>query len=68
MLDAIEFSKYTKKEDIYGTVMYPAVMVGPVQKLLITQVLENKTEARIIDPFHGSGTALYEAFEINHTS
>ena len=53
MLDAIEFSKYTKKEDIYGTVMYPAVMVGPVQKLLITQVLENKTEARIIDPFHG---------------
>lgn len=65
MLDAIEFSKYTKKEDIYGTVIYPAVMVGPVQKLLLTQVLENKIEARIIDPFHGSGTALYEAFEIN---
>lgn len=65
MIDTIEFDSYKKKDDIYGTAMYPAVMVGPVQKILLNDVLINKQCAKIIDPFHGSGTALYEAFEIN---
>ncbi len=65
MIDTIEFDNYKKKNDIYGTAMYPAVMVGPVQKLLLQEVLKGKHSARIMDPFHGSGTALYEAFEIN---
>lgn len=65
MIETIEFENYKKKSDIYGTVMYPAVMVGPVQKILLQNVLNNRSNAKIIDPFHGSGTALYEAFEIN---
>ncbi len=65
MIDSIEFDSYKKKDDIYGTAMYPAVMVGPVQKILLQNVLKGKNCAKIIDPFHGSGTALYEAFEIN---
>lgn len=65
MIDTIEFDSYKKKNDIYGTAMYPAVMVGPVQKILLNDVLNGRATAKIIDPFHGSGTALYEAFEIN---
>ncbi len=65
MIDTIEFDNYKKKDDIYGTAMYPAVMVGPVQKILLNDVLNGRQMAKIIDPFHGSGTALYEAFEIN---
>lgn len=65
MIDTIEFDSYKKKNDIYGTAMYPAVMVGPVQKILLSDVLNDRPFAKIIDPFHGSGTALYEAFEIN---
>ena len=65
MIETIEFKNYKKRNDIYGTAMYPAVMVGPVQKVVLKEVLKEKKSARIIDPFHGSGTALYEAFEIN---
>lgn len=64
MLD-IEFKDYKKKQDIHGTVLYPAVMVGPVQKVILNEVLENNKNYTILDPFHGSGTSLYEAFEIN---
>lgn len=61
----ISYKNYSKKNDIHGTVLYPAVMVAPMQKKVLEELI-NETEVKsIFDPFHGSGTALYEAMEIN---
>jgi site-specific DNA-methyltransferase (cytosine-N4-specific) len=65
MLNNIAFKDYRKKNDIHGTVLYPAVMVAPVQKKILENIIQTDKIRSIFDPFHGSGTALYEAFEIS---
>ena len=55
---------YKKTSDIHGTVLYPAVMVAPVQRDLLKEILPQEEELTICDPFVGSGTALYEAAKI----
>jgi hypothetical protein len=64
MLKNIEYKNYKKKEDIHGTVLYPAVMVAPVQKDILLDITKKAHINTIFDPFHGSGTALYEGFEV----
>lgn len=61
----IAFREYKKKCDIHGTVLYPAVMVAPVQKSILSDLIDKKKHMKIFDPFHGSGTSLYEAMEIS---
>ena len=65
MLEDIAYSTYKKKSDIHGTVLYPAVMIAPMQKEVLEILLDDKEIKSIFDPFHGSGTALYEAAKIN---
>ncbi|MFD1888567.1 modification methylase [Paenibacillus wenxiniae] len=60
----IAFKEYKRKDDIHGTVLYPAVMVAPVQKVILKDII-NKENMSVFDPFHGSGTSLYEAMEIS---
>jgi len=64
MQNALSYLDY-RKNDIHGTVQYPAMMVAPVQKDIITAIINDSHVKSLFDPFHGSGTALYEAFEIN---
>ncbi len=61
----ISYEDYKKHLDIHGTVLYPAVMVAPVQKEVLTWLMDGRKNLRIFDPFHGSGTALYEASDID---
>jgi len=61
----ISYEDYKKNLDIHGTVLYPAVMVAPVQKEVLTWLMDGRKNLRIFDPFHGSGTALYEASDID---
>jgi len=64
----LEFSahlEYKKNSDIHGVALYPAVMVAPVQKQILKSIIESEDISTIFDPFHGSGTALYEAKTIN---
>lgn len=63
----ISYDNYKKKLDIHGTVLYPAVMVAPVQKDVLTWLMDGRKNLKILDPFHGSGTALYEAANIDST-
>jgi len=65
MLGNIAFKNYKKKNDIHGTILYPGVMVAPVQKKILKNLISKEKINSIFDPFHGSGTALYEAFEIS---
>jgi len=60
----IQYSDYKKSIDIHGTVLYPAVMVAPVQKDVLNWLIQGRKNLKIFDPFHGSGTALYEAANI----
>jgi hypothetical protein len=62
----IDFKDYKKKSDIHGTVLYPAVMVAPVQKSILADLIDKTRKVSIFDPFHGSGTSLYEAMEISN--
>jgi len=61
----ISYEDYKKNLDIHGTVLYPAVMVAPVQKEVLTWLMNGRKNLKIFDPFHGSGTALYEASDID---
>ena len=61
MLTDISYRKYRRSDDIHGTVLYPAVMVAPVQKDILADISKQDTVNRVLDPFHGSGTALYES-------
>jgi len=65
MLENIEYKEYRKQNDIHGTVLYPAVMVAPIQKDIIQELILNNDIHSVFDPFHGSGTALYETMEID---
>jgi hypothetical protein len=65
MIEDISYREYRKKSDIHGAALYPAVMVAPVQKAILEQIMNEEDIKCIFDPFHGSGTALYEALEIS---
>lgn len=65
MLENIAYSDYRKQNDIHGTVLYPAVMVAPIQNEVLSELIRRNQITSVFDPFHGSGTALYEAMEIN---
>lgn len=65
MLNNITFKDYKKSGDIHGTILYPAVMVAPVQKKILNDIIPENDISSVFDPFHGSGTALYEAMEIS---
>ena len=65
MIGDVSYKDYKKNSDIHGTVLYPAVMVAPVQKCILEELLDNDEIKIIFDPFHGSGTSLYESMEIN---
>lgn len=60
----IEYNEYKKHTDIHGTVLYPAMMVAPVQKDVLKWLIDGRKDLRVFDPFQGSGTALYEAATI----
>lgn len=64
MLGDISFADYEKASDIHGTVLYAAVMIAPVQKILQEIMNKDKIDS-VFDPFCGSGTSLHEAFELN---
>lgn len=64
MLKDISYTDYRRSDDIHGTVLYPAVMVAPVQKDVLKDLYKKDTIHSILDPFHGSGTALYESHRI----
>lgn len=59
-----DFKNY-KKNDIHGTIRYPATMVAPMQKFLIADIVKKNNISTMLDPFHGSGTTLYETFLID---
>ncbi len=63
----ISYEKYKKSGDIHGTVLYPAVMVAPVQKEVLKWLIGGRKNIKVFDPFHGSGTALYEAADIDQS-
>ena len=65
MIDDISFKQYTKKSDIHGTSLYPAVMIAPVQNAILNSLIRKNNIYSVFDPFHGSGTALYECAEIS---
>lgn len=64
MLQDISYKDYRRSDDIHGTVLYPAVMVAPVQEDILRDLYHQDTIHSILDPFHGSGTALYESHKI----
>lgn len=66
MIDDISYKHYKKKNDIHGSVLYPAVMVAPIQKDILSKLINEDKIKNVFDPFHGSGTALYEALEISN--
>lgn len=66
MLEDISYRNYKKKSDIHGTVLYPATMIAPVQNDILCYLIENDKINNIFDPFHGTGTALYEGMEISN--
>lgn len=65
MIGDISYKNYKKKSDIHGAVLYPAVMVAPVQKDILKSLINKNSTKSVFDPFHGSGTALFEALEID---
>lgn len=67
MLENIAYNDYTKKSDIHGTVLYPAVMIAPVQKEILETLISQDEIHTVFDPFHGSGTSLYETAKIDPT-
>lgn len=64
MLQDISYKDYKRSNDIHGTVLYPAVMVAPVQKDVLIELSKLGNIYSVFDPFHGSGTALYESYKI----
>ncbi|WP_353118483.1 hypothetical protein [Nitratidesulfovibrio sp.] len=64
MLTDISFRDYKKSSDIHGTILYPAIMVAPVQHSIIADLMKKDHILSVFDPMHGSGTALYEALQL----
>ena len=65
MLEDISYRNYKKKSDIHGTILYPATMIAPLQNEILCYLIEKDKIDNIFDPFHGTGTALYEGMEIS---
>lgn len=65
MVDNIAYKNYRKQDDIHGTIIYPAPMIAPVQKVILEDLIDKEKDQTIFDPFHGSGTALYESFQLS---
>jgi hypothetical protein len=63
-MNDISFSNY-RKNDVHGISLYPATMIAPVQNKLMLDLFSIDEIKSIYDPYHGSGTALYEAIKIN---
>jgi len=61
----ISYKDYNRRNDIHGTVLYPAVMIAPMQKEILAGLIDTSKVIKIIDPFHGSGIALYESSAIS---
>lgn len=61
----ISYKDYNRRNDIHGTVLYPAVMIAPVQKEILAGLIDTSKAIKVIDPFHGSGIALYESSAIS---
>ena len=55
----ITFKEY-RKNDIHGTILYPATMIAPMQHCVLRKYL-TETCVSVLDPFCGSGTALHVA-------
>lgn len=60
------YLNYDKKQDIHGTVLYPALMIAPLQFDILSSIAK-ENHLKILDPFHGSGVSLYEAAKLNKT-
>lgn len=60
----ISFQNY-RKDDIHGVSLYPATMIAPVQNMILKHLFENDDIKTVYDPYHGSGTSLYEAIMID---
>lgn len=65
MVENISYQNYRKQSDVHGTVLYPAVMAAPVQKDILNDLINKDSMTTVFDPFHGSGTALYECCEVS---
>lgn len=67
MLQDISYKDYRKKSDIHGTALYPAVMVAPMQNDILAKLINENDCNTIFDPFHGSGTSLYESAKLSNS-
>ncbi|MCU0104996.1 hypothetical protein N7603_04935 [Acholeplasma vituli] len=61
----ISYLDYKKKNDIHGTVLYPAPMIAPMQFDVLDKYIDKTQPLSIYDPFHGSSVSLYEATKIS---
>lgn len=61
----ISFSNY-RKNDIHGVCLYPATMIAPVQQKIMENLFQINPINSVYDPYHGSGTALFEAARLNN--
>ncbi len=66
MVKNITYAEYRKRSDVHGTVLYPAVMAAPVQKDILDDLIDKDVITTVFEPFHGSGTALYECQEVSN--
>ncbi|HEN9512546.1 TPA: modification methylase [Acinetobacter baumannii] len=62
----ISFSNY-RKNDIHGVSLYPATMIAPVQHKIMANLFAEDNISSVYDPYHGSGTALFEAAKLNQS-
>ncbi len=62
----ISFSQY-RKNDIHGVSLYPATMIAPVQHKIMASLFAEDNISSVYDPYHGSGTALFEAAKLDQS-
>jgi len=60
----ISFAEY-RKNDIHGVSLYPATMIAPVQHKIMANLFRDNNISSVYDPYHGSGTALFEAAKLD---
>lgn len=66
MQQIFNYDDYKKKNDIHGTILYPAPMIAPMQRDIIKDLTKDIPKAIILDPFHGSSVSLYESASISN--
>lgn len=67
MLKDISYTDYRRSDDIHGTVLYPAVMVAPVQKDVLKDLYKKDTIHSILDPFMALVRHYMRATEFSRT-